>query len=351
MVSSVTHFLPSANINRERVLPIPGRVLVRRGQKVDTNDIVAEAKLNPKHLILDVAKGLGLSEDQADAHIKFKAGERVTEGDVIAGPVGLAKRVIRAPQNGRVIVAVGGQVMIEVDSAPFELKAGLPGTISELIGERGVIVETSGSLIQGVWGNGFIDDGLMNVLAHSPEDELLPDQLDISMRGSIVMGGYCKSADTLDAAMDLPVRGLILASMDPELIPKAFKVSFPIVLIDGFGNIPMNMAAYKLLSTNERRNVVVNAQQWDHFMGNRPEVVIPLPSTEDSAYVRESGLLSPGQKVRVIRAPHIGKIGRFLGFRSEGFVLPNGLRARCAEIDLDDGDRVILPTMNLDILE
>ncbi len=165
MIAPVRHILPLTTIRRERVLPIPGKVLVRKGQKVGATDSVAEAKLNPEHLLLDVARGLKLSEEKADQAIQCKPGEKVADGDVLAGPVGLTKRVIRAPKNGKVILTGGGQILLEIENQPYELKAAIPGTVVELLDGRGAIVEGTGALIQGVWGNGRIDFGLMHVLA------------------------------------------------------------------------------------------------------------------------------------------------------------------------------------------
>ena len=52
-------------------------------------------------------------------------------------------------------------------------------------------------------------------------------------------------------------------------------------VLDGFGAMPMNSAAFKLLTTNNKREVTVNAEHFDRYSGNRPEVIIPLPvSTE-----------------------------------------------------------------------
>ena len=128
MIAPVRHILPLTTIRRERVLPIPGKVVVRKGQKVGAADSVAEAKLNPEHLLLDVARGLRLSEEKADLAILCKPGEKVAEGDVLAGPVGFPKRVIRATKNGRVILTGGGQILLEVENRPFELKAAVPVT-------------------------------------------------------------------------------------------------------------------------------------------------------------------------------------------------------------------------------
>ena len=189
MLASVTHILPLTTIRRERRLPVSGRVLVRSGQKVKPTDVVAEANLNPRHLVLYVARGLGLSAEEADELIERKAGDEVVDGDVIASRSGLARRVVRTPASGRIVMVGEGQVLIEVESNPFQVQAGLSGKVTQVIPDRGVVVEATGALIQGVWGNGRIDFGLLNVVAPEADVDLAPDQLDVRLRGWIIIGG------------------------------------------------------------------------------------------------------------------------------------------------------------------
>lgn len=351
MLASITHILPLTTIRRERLLPVPGRVVVRKGQKVNTTNVVAETRLAPEHLMLDMARGLGLPVEQADKHIQCKAGTLVSEGDVLAGPVGITQRVLRAPCNGRVIVVGDGQVLLEVESPPYELRAGLPGKVIELIGDRGAIIEAEGALIQGVWGNGRIGDGLMFVLARTPDDVLTSDRLDVSNRGSVILAGHCKDAEVLQVASELPLRGLILASIDVGLVPMVVKMSFPIVVIEGFGHLPMNSAAFKLLSTNERRDVALNAEPWDHFRGSRPEVVIPLPTSGKTPYPRKTDVFSINQQVHIVRAPYAGKVGTLIALPPGLTVFPNRLRVRAAEVRLENSDEVVVPLANLVVLK
>ena len=351
MLASITHIIPLTTIRRERFLPVAGRLLVRTGQRVSTTDVVGEAIVNSEHLLLDLVRGLGVPAGKADNFLQCKAGDRVLQDDVLAGPVGLTKRVLRAPGNARVIVAGEGQVLLELESPPMELKAGLPGMVIDLLADRGVVIETTGALIQGVWGNYEIDYGLMIVLARSPDDELTVDRLDVSLRGSIVMGGYCQDVEVLKTAASLPLRGLILASMDPSLIPVASKIKIPVIVIEGFGNLPMNSAAYKLLSTNDQREVSLNAEQWDRFTGVRPEIIIPLPAPGEPPLPPDADLFSVGQQVRIVRAPHKSDIGTIVDIRAGMTPLPSGLMAPTAEIRLESGENALLPLANLEVLE
>jgi len=350
MLAPVLHILPLTRIRRERLLPVPGKVLVRKGQKVATTDIIAEARLNPEHLLLNIARGLGLSEEKADTYLQCKTGMKVAQGDVLAGPVGITKRVVRAPKDGKVIVAGGGQILLELDSPPFELLAGLPGIVVHLIEERGAAIETTGTLIQGVWGNGRLDFGLMYVLMRSPDDVLTSDRLDVSMRGSIILGGYCKDAEVLKNAAGLPIRALILASMEPYLLPLAERLRFPILVVEGFGKRPMNSAAYNLLTTNERREVAVNAQPWDAFNGTRPEIVIPLPANVEPPLPPDTDTFSAGQQVRLVRLPFQGGIGTIVEIRPGVTPMPSGITVSAAEVQLESGEKVLVPLANLEVI-
>ena len=351
MLAPVTHILPITTIRRERLLPAPGKVLARKGQKVGATDVIARANLNPEHLLLDISRGLGVAEETADQLIQYKAGEKVSEGDVLAGPVGMTKRVVRAPNDGRVIIAGGGQVLLEVESAPFELIAGIPGTVTALLENRGVVIETTGALIQGVWGNNKVDYGLMYVLAEAPDDILDTDSIDISFRGSIIFGGYCGDAEVLKLAASLPLRGLILGCIDASLLPVAARMPFPVVVIEGFGRMEMNSAAFNLLATNERHDVVLNADHWDKYTGKRPEIMIPLPAPGNPFLPSDSGYFSVGKQVRILRKPHIGQVGKITDILPGMTVLQNGVLASAANVELESGEKVVIPLANLDVLE
>ena len=88
MLAPVVHVLPMTRIRRHRLLPITGRVLVRKSQAVSAVDVIGEANQDPKHVLLDIAQGLGVGVNESDQHLQREAGDTVAEGDVLAGPVG-----------------------------------------------------------------------------------------------------------------------------------------------------------------------------------------------------------------------------------------------------------------------
>ncbi len=350
MLAPVLHVLPLATIVRERTLPVAGKVLVHINQRVNPTDVIAEASFAREHVLLDVARTLGVSPAVADKLIKVKEGDRLSQGALVAEGRGLFARSIKAPRAGRVMIAGGGQVLMEVGDTRVELKAGLPGVVTQVLPERGVVIRTAGALIQGVWGNGRIDNGLMVSLLEKPDDVLNADRLDVSLRGSVILGGHVRDLETLKAAAELPARGLILSSLLSPLIVPAYQMRYPIIIMDGFGAMPMNSAAFRLLTTNNKREVTVNAEHFDRYSGNRPEVIIPLPVSNEPPEPNSFETFTVGQTVRLRRPPSAGMIGTLSNLPAGLSTLPNGLRAPAAEVKLENGETVLVPLVNLEVV-
>jgi len=350
MQAPVHHIVGYTSIVRERLLPIPGTVLVRVNQKVNPGDVIAEANWAREHVLLNVARTLGVNSNMADRLVKCKVDERLAASAEIAVGKGLFPRTVIAPREGRVVVVGGGQVLMEVGESKMELRAGITGTVMEIIPNRGAVIQASGALIQGVWGNGRIDSGLLVNLAEQPDSVLTAGRLDVSMRGFVVLGGIVKDAEALKAAADLPVRGLILSSLYPSLIPLAREMRYPIVVTDGFGPLPMNSAAYKLLSTNIKRDVTVIAEARDRYSGACPEIIIPLPVSADPPVLREVETFAPGLLVRMRRPPALGMLGSIVAVKPGMTTLLSGLRAPAAEVKLENGDTIIAPLINLEVV-
>jgi hypothetical protein len=348
-LTTVSHILPLALVHRSRVLPYPGRVLVHESQRVKATDTVATCTMPGSHLRLDLCAGLGIkSVPKCTPFIERKVGDALQKGDIIAQTKGAFKRIVRAPSDGFIIALDNGTAMLEVENQTFELKAGFSGIVHAILPEIGVVIEFSGALLQGVWGNGLINQGVMASSNQNPGLEFSRSSLDVSMRGSIWVGSFCLQADALQAAAELPLRGLVLSSMSAELIPLAMQMDFPIVVMEGFGTIPLNLMAYKLLSTNDKREVCLNACAWDRMKGERPEVTIPLPT--EGRVPEEVVDLAEDQSVHIGMPPNNGKIAIIKRIHPTADLLPSLVRAPFVEAATEAGEKMNLPIGNFEVL-
>jgi hypothetical protein len=134
MLAPVTHILPVTHIQRTRRLPADGRVLVRTNQKVTTTDVIAESHQEGKHVLVNVRRALGLpSTKDTESLIERKVGEKVQKGDVLATAGRFLPKVVRSPEDGEIVAINNGQVLLEVDSKVFQLKAGFSGNVVEVL--------------------------------------------------------------------------------------------------------------------------------------------------------------------------------------------------------------------------
>jgi hypothetical protein len=349
MLAPVKYILPMTLIRRRRVMPYPGKILVRAGQKVGATDTLAESNLNPEYLLLDVGRGLGMRPEAVERYLQCQVGDQLAEKDIIAGPVGLTRRIVRSPRAGKVVIISDGQVLLEITGQPYQLKAGLPGEVVELVTERGAVIESAGALVQGVWGNGRTETGLLVILARSPEHEIKASDLDVSARGAIVLAGHLQDAEILKNAEEILLRGLVLGSMEARLIPAAAKASFPIIVLEGFGRLPIGAASHKLMVSYERRDVTLNAEPWNQFTGIKPEVFFPAAVPESVTPPPEFIPLGVGQPVRILRAPKAGETGKIVELKGMT-TFSGGLRTRAARVLLENGESVIIPLANLEVL-
>jgi hypothetical protein len=350
MQAPVTHILPLTFVRRPRLLPVPGKVLVHPGQKVNANDVVAEGRKLGQHILIDIRRALGMARaNEVEKLIERNEGEKLQAGDVIAQTRGLLARVVRSPVDGEVVAIHNGRVLIEVPGEFIRLSAGFAGVVGEVIPERGVVLETHGALIQGVWGNDRFDQGMLLMVAKSPDEELTAAKLDVGMRGAVAVCGPCADPEVLRVAESLPLRGLILSSMSPDLISQASVLQVPVIVIEGFGKIPYDSVAYKILSTSERRDACVKASARNPYSGEAPEVILPLPA--EGAEPAATTEFKPGKLVRVIGLPEPVRVGVISQLRPGATRLMSGLSAPAADVRLENNDLITVPLANLDVLE
>jgi hypothetical protein len=349
MLAPVNHILGLTNIRRTRLLPVSGNVLVRVGQRVNASDVIAEAQVATRHVLLDVRRAMGgTTAAAAEKTIVRAEGDKLQQGDIIAETGGVFARILRAPANGTIAMIAGGRVLLAVETQPLQLLATIPGVVTDLHPERGATIETNGALIQGAWGNGRVAEGLMIPLLSSPDAELTSEMLEVSLRGAVVIGGHCRSAAVLRAGAELPLRGLVLASMTADLLALAAGLDYPIVVLEGFGRVPLNDVAYQLVTTSEKRDASLNAV-FNPPMGEKPELILPLPAQGQPSAA--TTYFAPNQSVRIQGDPYRGKIGVIVQIRPGLTVLPNGLRAQAADVRLDRDSAVTVPLANLEVIE
>jgi len=338
-------------IRRERVLPRSGEILVSPGDRVEATQVVARTEVPGDFRILPVARQLGISGSKIGEYLQVDLGDPVHQGTVIAKRGGLLGRSVRSPIDGVVVARGGGKVLIEAQPTPSELRAYIPGTVLNVSDNRRVVIEMSGSLIQGNWGSGDESIGVLKFIADRPHSPLQPDSVNPSCHGAILVGGVMENRELLEQAENIEVRGIVTGGLVPELIPYVKQLPFPVIVTDGIGHTSMAGPIFDLLRANEGEEASVSGFVQTRWEAKRPEVIIPKPDETPSMDEEEhDDGLTVGTRVRIARAPYAGRVGEVVSVPRYARRIETGARVRCAEIDIGQDDPVSVPFVNLDVI-
>ena len=113
----------------------------------------------------------------------------------------------------------------------------------------------------------------------------------------------------------------------------------------------MNKAAEGILVANKDRNITLNAQVLDPFVGNFPEIIISQTSHSETEPPSEVESLRTGKKVIIINGPDANKIGKIEYILPHKQKLPSGIETRVAEVSLSSDQRAVIPLTNLEIMK
>ena len=350
MLAPQSYVQALSTLRRKRALPVDGKVLVELGDEVKPDDLIARANLARQHVMLDASQALGVAAKDVKSLLQRRVGEKVEKGAIIAGKRRIAGRLLRAPEDGRIVAISGGQILMQVGDQPSEVRARIPGKVVEIEPNRGASIELRGSWLQGVWGNGRYAEGEIVLLTDDPRHTLIVDEIDMNYRGAILVGGHCGQRQALELANVVPIRGLVLGSISAMLIPLAREMNYPILLSEGFGKIAMNQKAFELLESHVGDEATLNAWERDENEGQRPEIVIPQADAGESVPPKLAQELISGQLVRGTREPHQGVVGEITSLLPSATLFESGLRAQAALVRLSDDSEVVIPLANLEIL-
>jgi hypothetical protein len=362
--------LHETKINKERRLPLKGTVVVENGTTVQPDDIVAKTDLPGNVQMVNVANQLNIDADDVNDAMTVKVGSEVRKDDMIAetkGLFGMFKSNVTAPVNGtiEVISDTTGQVVIREAPIPVEIDAYMSGRIKEVIPEEGVVIESEGVFIQGIFGIGGESRGYLAVIVKNREEEITEELITSELAGKIVVGGSFISLKAYKKAIQMKVAGVVVGGFNyfdlEDILGYTLGVAITgsedlvtsLILTEGYGKIRMGSQTFDLLKEHHGKFTSVNGATQIRAGVIRPEIVIPLSGDElkgDHKDAHASEGIQAGSLVRVIRAPYFGRMGKVVDLPSELRKMESETMVRVAIIEID-GENIEIPRANLEMVE
>lgn len=352
MLSQVTRVKNLTTVRRTRLLPVPGRITVTVGQEVNAVQVVARAPAVGDFHILRANDVLGIPAESLADYLLVEVGARLERGTPLMRKktrLGGSK-IFRSPLEGIVQDVRDGCLILRKAEVSDELRAMVPGRVVSIVPDRGVVLETSGTLIQAAWDSGKESYGTLVIASNSAWEEMAVERVGARARGAVLVTGKVEHVESLDNLMDRGIYGLITGGMPAELCRRSEEIPFPVFITDGIGPYPMSEPIFNLLQQSEGRQASLLAgQRHDQYL--RSEIVIPLPTraTPGESEVQKNTVV-PGSSVRILRTGHRTQIGKVTRVYQTGKRADADLHLPGADVKMADGREIFVPYTNLDLI-
>jgi hypothetical protein len=356
-------------VQRLRRLPIKGEVMVREGDTVGFDTVVARAMLPGLLQTIKLSEQLGVEAKEVASFFHKQIGDTVEKNEVVAETKGFifgwGKSQATSPATGSVesISEITGNILVREAPIPVDMVAYINGRIVKVIPEEGVVVETRGAMVQGIFGVGGERNGPIRISVESASEILDVQHIQDSDQGMILIGGSGVTYEALVRANDVKVAGIVVGAIrDVDLIKflgydigvaitGQEEINTTIIATEGFGKLNMAERTFKLLKSIEGRSASLNGATQIRAGVIRPEVIAPTEKEVSGApEAQAESTLTLGTPIRVIREPYFGMLGKVTELPPQLHTVESGAEVRVLKAMLDNGQEVLVPRANVEII-
>jgi hypothetical protein len=355
-------------MRQTRRLPRRGEVLVRAGDRVSADQVVARAEMPGAAHLVRAAQALNVEPQELETYLLKRPGEAVQAGEVIARTQslwGLLKSEVRSPATGRVeeVSPTSGHVRVRERPRVIEVLAHIAGRVLEVIEGEGAVIEARGALIQGIFGVGGERRGRLRVATGGPDRLLRAEEIP-ECQDCVLIAGASADGAAIGRAAEAGAAGLVVGAVSDDVLRQYVgydigvaitgqeAVPMTLIITEGFGELPMAQRTWDLLCSLEGQLASIDGATQIRAGVIRPEIIVtkerwgesrPEPAPEQ--------VLAIGARVRVIREPHFGALGRVTALPPELTEIETESRVRVAMVGLDEGEEVRVPRANLELIQ
>ncbi len=360
-----------ADVTKTRRLPLKGEVLVKKGDVVNADTIVARTELPGNVKMFNIANLLGVPASDIFELLLKKEGDTIAADEPLAQSKGLFgkwfKNTVKSPIDGvfESFNEITGQAVLREPPIPVEIDGYVHGTVTDVLPEEGVVVEAHCTFVQGIFGIGGEVRGELKMVCSSPEEEITLEMINEACRDKIIVGGSYISHAVLKKAVSVGVRAIVVGGFDDKDLKDLLgydlgvaitgheKKGLTLILTEGFGRMNMAHGTFELLRKREGMVASVNGATQIRAGVMRPEIMVPLDSSATSSVqsTKEAGAMDIGSLIRCIRAPFFGKIGKVASLPFELHVVDSEAKVRILEVEFDDGSKYTVPRANVELIE
>ncbi|MDR4507219.1 MAG: hypothetical protein MRJ65_03100 [Candidatus Brocadiaceae bacterium] len=351
-------------------MPLLGDVLVKKGDVLSAEDIVARTHLPGKVHVVNAVNRLGIQPKDLGEYMLKKEGDAVEKNEPIAETkpwIKLLKAVLHAPITGTIetISTITGQILLREPPKPIQVPAHIEGKVVEVLEKEGVIVETTATFVQGIFGIGGEAIGEIAIAVDKPHEVLTEKHILPAHKDKILVGGAFVPYDAIEKAKKLGIKGIIVGGFDDENLKKLLgydlgvavtgseNIGITLIITEGFGRIEMAQRTFELLKSRSGAKTSIDGATQIRAGVVRPEIIIPFAdsSSGDETDKPVNRGMEVGDPVRIIRVPYFGKIGNIKALPFSPQIIETEATVRILEVEFPDGTSAIVPRTNVEMIE
>lgn len=352
-----------------------GEIKVRAGERVSPDRVLGKSDPMAAAVRLDLARQLNIAPKDVAKHLRKPVGASFEAGEAVARVRrGFRRVAVPAPLTGIFgdFDAETGVVSI-VPNGAGDVPAMVPGDIEYVDGRQAVVIRTVGHRLSGIVGVGGPARGPLRLAVATPDEVLAPHKVTAELNGAIVIAGAAPPAATLSKLAEVGAVAVIAGGvrerdlaqflgwtdvdrMAPWRAPLTKPVlaadcgsPLAIVATEGFGPLPINPAAWQLLTESIGKTAVVLATTRLTHPLTRPEVIVPDEGGLDDEAQTSVAFLAAGATVRLVDHAHLGRVGR-VASESRRDRIADGRMVEVVDVQLAGGGRVVAPVASLEVL-
>ena len=360
-----------ALVRRRRELPVPGEILFKEHAAVRAEEIVARALLPGELQIVRLAEKMGIEPFEVMKGLKVKEGDSIKAGDLLCehcGIFGLFRSRFVSPVEGRLelVNERTGHLAVRGEPSAVTVSAYISGTVASVEPGKSVTIQTEAAYVQGIFGVGGERRGRLKILKISSDHVLQAEDIPGDVAGCVLAGGTSPSLEALRAASANGAVGMVVGSIDDQALAGYLgfdvgiavtgdeDIAMTLIVTEGFGRMPISERVMDLLVQHDDRQVSINGTTQVRAGAVRPEILVSLPPDEQAPAgtpeLSEETHLAPGRSIRIIRVPYFGKRARVVSLPHAAQRIETGAFARVLEAELENGERVIVPRANVELI-
>ncbi len=355
-------------VRKTRRLPIKGEVVVKLGDTVDPEQVLARAMLPGPQQAIKLAEQLGVDASEARGFFKLAEGDPIEKGQLVAetkGLFGMFKVEVHSEFAGTVeaISDITGHILIREPSVPVEILSYIRGKVIEVMDREGAVIEARCAMVQGIFGIGGERNGEVRIAVDSADGVLDASGIEEGDAGKILIGGSGVSIEAIERACEVGVVGIVVGAIkDADLtnflgydigvaITGQEDISLSWMATEGFGELKMAQRTFDLLKSLEGQRASMNGATQIRAGVIRPEIIVPFTKESATPHVHvEAQALTVGTPIRVIREPYFGQLGSVTDLPPQLEEVDSGAHVRVLRALLEDGQEVTVPRANVEII-